>query len=113
MARTDAHHYDPIMAKGKGHKKQHFVPVCYLKPWCDPAASKNEEPFVWIFNRDGSEPRRKAPENILRETDMYTIQVPGGGRSLVLEHGLQELEGRFTQLRNKKINSGRPLEEIE
>jgi hypothetical protein len=97
----------------KKHKKQHFVPVCYLKPWCDPAVPKGHEPYVWVFDRDGSNPRRKAPDNIFHETDMYTIEVPGKGRSLVLERGLHELEDRFTRIRNSKINFGRPLDEAE
>lgn len=97
----------------KKHKKQHFVPVSYLKPWCDSQTPRGQAPYVWVFDHDGSNSRRKAPENILHETDMYTIEVPGKGRNLVLEHGLSELENRFTQIRNSKINYGRPLDPDE
>ena len=69
------------------HKKQHFVPQCYLKAWCDPTTPVDQDPYVWRFRKDGSDPRRKAPENIFHETDLYTIHRPGGGRDLVLEHG--------------------------
>jgi hypothetical protein len=101
------------LARGKGHKKQHFVPVCYLKPWRDPAAPTDHAPYVWIFDHEGGNPRRKAPENILHETDMYTVEIPGSRRSLVLEHGLQELESTFTRIRNSKINFARSLEDRE
>jgi hypothetical protein len=95
------------------HKKQHFVPVCYLKAWCDPETPPRQEPYVWVFPRDGGEPRNKAPDNILHETDMYTIEVPGKGRNVVLERGLNELETRFTRIRNSKINFGRGLDPHE
>lgn len=97
----------------KKHKKQHFVPVCYLKAWCDPDTPPRQHPYVWVFPRDGGDARNKAPENILHETDMYTIEVLGKGRNLVLERGLGELERRFTQIRNSKINFGRALDRDE
>jgi hypothetical protein len=101
------------MAKGKGHKKQHFVPVCYLKPWCDPATPTGHTPYVWLFDCDGQNPRAKSPTKILHETDMYTIEVPGGGRNLRLEKGLSALEDKFARIRNCKIKYGRPLDKEE
>lgn len=51
----------------KTHKGQHFVPECYLKAWCDPACPTNYEPYVWLFDRDGSNAQNKAPFNIFKE----------------------------------------------
>lgn len=97
----------------KGHRKQHFVPVSYLKAWCDPEALKGQNPYVWIFDKEGANGRRKAPENIFHETDMYTIKMPDGSRDIVIEHGLQQLESEFANIRNRKLNKGRPLDQSE
>jgi hypothetical protein len=95
------------------HRKQHFVPACYLKAWCDPATPPNQTPYVWVFNADGQNARRKAPENIFHEADMYTIHGPDGARNLVLEQGLQQLETAFVRIRNSKINFERSLDRQE
>ena len=75
------------------HKTQHYIPACYLKAWCDEKTPKGHTPYVWVFDADGSNSRRKAPENIFHESDMYTIECEDGNRDLVLEHGLSQLEG--------------------
>ena len=46
------------------HGKQHFVPQSYLRAWCDPETPDGQEPYVWRFAKDGTDARRKAPENI-------------------------------------------------
>jgi len=95
------------------HKKQHFVPACYLKAWCDPDAPASYTPYLWLFDKDGSNPRNKAPENIFHETDMYTIHHEDGSRNLVLEHGLSQLEAEFVKIRKDKIARGLPLDPRE
>src|SRR5262252_2340563 len=85
------------------HKRQHFVPQSYLKAWCDPNTPAGQEPYVWRFNKDGSDPRRKAPENIFHETDLYTIHRADGERDLVLEHGLAGLESEFVTIRDATL----------
>jgi hypothetical protein len=85
------------------HKKQHFVPSCYLRAWVDPSCPGSETPYVWRFNKEGTDPRRKAPENIFHETDMYTIRRGDGERDLTLERGLQQLETKFTHIRTTKL----------
>ncbi len=57
------------------HKRQHYVPRSYLKAWLDPACPPKQTPYVWIFEKDQRTGRRKSPEKILRETDMYTIRT--------------------------------------
>jgi hypothetical protein len=95
------------MSKGtKKYKKQHFVPQCYTKAWLDPMApaGPTSTPYVWVFDRDGNNPRRKSPSNLFTETDIYTIERADGGRDLTLEHGFQELEDKFTRIRNLAFN---------
>ena len=97
----------------KSHKGQHFVPECYLKSWCDPDCPREYEPYVWLFERDGSNPRNKAPSNIFKETDFYTIENADGTRNLDLEHGLSGLEGKFAAVRNEKLSKQLPLTQEE
>lgn len=84
----------------KSHKRQHFVPKSYLRAWCDPETPAGHEPYVWVFAKDGSAPRHKAPSKLFRETDLYTITDPDGGRNLVLEKGLSQLEKEFARIRD-------------
>lgn len=91
------------------HKNQHFIPRCYLKAWCDPHTPTKQTPYVWQFSNDGEQVRKKSPANIFSETDMYTIENPDGSRNLTLEHGLHELETRFSIIRDRKINRKKPL----
>lgn len=92
------------------HGKQHFVAQSYLRAWCDPATPADQAPYVWRFAKDGSDPRRKAPENIFHETDLYTIIAPDGGRDLRLEHGLAQLEDEFVKIRDRKLVRHQELE---
>lgn len=90
------------------HKKQHFIPRCYLAAWTDPSTPEGQEPYVWLFPRDGGTAKKRAPSNIFHETDMYTIRTPDGGRDLILERGLSELESRFVDVRTA-LEDGKPL----
>ncbi|MDD4879320.1 MAG: DUF4238 domain-containing protein [Candidatus Omnitrophica bacterium] len=83
------------------HKKQHYIPQCYLEAWCDPECPTGHTPYVWRFSKDGTRIKKKAPENIFYEKDMYTIHLEDGTRDLTLEHGLNQLESLFTQVRKK------------
>ena len=83
--------------------KQHAIPRCYLKAWCDPSTPKGETPYVWMFTKEGRSGRRKAPENIFREKDMYTIEKADGKHDLVLERGLSQLESEFASIRNRTL----------
>jgi len=91
--------------KIKSYAKQHFVPQCYTKAWCDPRAplGPKNTPYVWQFSPDGKNVRRKAPTKLFTETDIYTITAADGERDLRLEHGFQELEDRFTRIRNIRL----------
>ena len=90
------------------HSKQHYVPRSYLAEWCDPSTPSGQTPYTWVFTRDGLKSKRKAPDNIFHETDMYTFNFDGG-RSLHLEHGLSTLEDQFVRIRETKILSHKSL----
>lgn len=93
----------------KSHKKQHYVPASYLKAWCDPDCPPKHDPYVWVFERDGTDGHRRAPHKLFTETDMYTIETDGGGRDLRIEATLSTIEDRFARMRVSKFNNERSL----
>lgn len=107
--------HDRRKQKALSHKAQHYIAQGYLRAWCDPGALPPQEPYVWIFDGDGPSAgnpgKRKAPSNIFKEGEMYTITHPDrpGYRDLALEHGLQKLESDFCVVRRDFIEPLRPL----
>lgn len=91
------------------HKKQHVIPRCYLKAWCDSRAPDGQTPYVWIFKKDEQSGRKKAPDNIFHQTEMYTITSDNGKRDLTVEKSLSGIEDAFTIVRNSKLNFRRDL----
>jgi hypothetical protein len=103
-----------IMAKHgktKNYSKQHFVAKCYTKSWCDPESINNPmlEPFIWQFDRDGSNARAKSPVKLFTETDIYTLPLPDGGRDLKFEHGFQQVENMFAKVRKLRVEKRKPI----
>ena len=92
------------MPKAKENKSQHYVTKCYLSAWSDPTAPSHLEPYVWMFKAESRTGKPKAPKNVFEEADFYTVTTPHGERDLVLEHGLQELEGRFADIRRHRLD---------
>ncbi len=86
------------------HKKQHFIPRSYLASWCDPETPKVQNPYVWVFSKDGKSVKNKSPKNIFTENEMYTIVTDEGERNLILEYGLQSLENMFCKTKNKILS---------
>jgi hypothetical protein len=108
-ARSPRFNRDPLgtilMSK---HAKQHYVPQSYLSAWVDSDTPQGQEPYVWVFPKEETAGRKKAPKNVFWEGDMYPIRFPGGGRDLGLAHGLQTLETEFAKVRRTTL-SGQPL----
>jgi hypothetical protein len=84
-------------------KRQHTIPKCYQKPWCDPATPANQTPYIWMVSKDGQQKKRKAPEKAFASPDVYTIRLPDGQRELVVEETLAKIEGRFVDLMRRKV----------
>jgi hypothetical protein len=95
------------------HKNQHTVPESYLRAWCDPDTPRGQEPFVWLWTKDGKSHFRKAPRNVFCETEIYTLRQPGGARDLALERMLSQMEGDFAEIRRKKIDRREPMAPLE
>jgi hypothetical protein len=95
------------------YKKQHWIPRCYLEAWCDNDIPDGYAPYVWLYSRDWTSSKKKAPENIFTENDMYTIKLENGERNLSIEHGLAGLEADFTKVIQNKILNNKPLSKDE
>jgi hypothetical protein len=88
---------------------QHWVPASYLRAWCDPASAHLPDPYVWRFSKNGSEVKAKSPQNLFRESQMYTFTGKDGRRDLTIEQELSRLEDRFERLRRDKIMRCEPM----
>jgi hypothetical protein len=76
-------------------KRQHIIPNCYLKAWCDPNTPLEQNPYIWRISRDGSRKIKKSPEKSFTENDKYTIHLPDGTRNLAIEDTLGNIESQF------------------
>lgn len=97
----------------RAHKWQHFIPVSYLRAWCDPDCPPGQTPYVWLFDRDSRSGKRRAPHNIFAETDFYTESTESGERDVELERRLSLLESDFVKLRDGALMSRRILSQEE
>jgi hypothetical protein len=97
------------VGKGKRHKSQHYVPRTYLGAWCDPTAPRGQTPYVWLFEKNSRQGKRKSPKNVFEETDFYTITRADGSRNLIIEDNLAKLEDRFAKIRAAKLEREEPL----
>lgn len=94
-------------------KNQHIIPRCYLKQFVDPNIPAHYEPCVWIFERDSKKGKKKAPKNILAETDFYTLTDKNKEKNYALEKTLAQIEGEYASLFERKIKQKLPLSEEE
>ena len=84
-------------------KRQHVIPRCYQEPWCDPTTPIGQTPYIWMISKDGTQKRRKAPENSFVGTEVYTIRLPSGDRNLAIEDTLARIESTFASLIKHKV----------
>ena len=99
------------MARNKP-TKQHYVPQCYLREWADPTISTSQEPFGWIFDKDGKRKRKDNVKNVLASNDLYTLKT-AGRKAYIIEETLADLEGKYAQIFQSKIEKKLPLAEEE
>jgi hypothetical protein len=89
-------------------KKHHYVPQFYLREFVDPRTPSGQEPYVWVFSKDGKQRERRAPKNILWERDLYTFDI-GGQKRYELERTLSTIESEFAEAVRKKLAPHLPL----
>lgn len=84
-------------------RRQHIIPQCYQKAWCDPATPANQTPYIWMVSKDGQQKKRKAPKKAFVSRDVYTIRLPNGERELIVEETLAMIESTFVNLIEHKV----------
>lgn len=89
-------------------KNQHIIPRCYLKQFVDPGTPTGHEPYVWIFERKAKKGEKRAPKNILAETDFYTFKG-----DYVIEKTLAQIESEYSVIFENKIRKKIPLTPYE
>lgn len=90
-------------------KRQHIIPRCYLKQFVDPHTPTGQEPYVWIFDRGSRKGRKRAPRNILTESDLYTFSGKDGTKNYSLEKSLAQIESDYALVFEEKISRHLPL----
>ncbi len=93
--------------KQKGPKKQHFVPKCYLSEFVDSNTPDGQEPYVWVFTKDGKKHKKRAPINLFTENHLYTIKFEGK-KNFSIEQNLSKIEGKFANVM-REIKKKKPL----
>ncbi len=79
----------------------------------DPNTPPGQEPYVWVFDKNGKNRRKKSPQNIFKETDLYTIQKPGKEKVYAVEESLSVIEGKYADVFRRKIKNKLPLSSEE
>jgi hypothetical protein len=98
--------------KNSGPKDQHFVPRCYLSEFTDPNIPTGHEPYVWVFDKNGKNARKKAPKNVFTETHLYTFEF-NGDKDFSIEQSLSAIESKYAYIFQHKIKQKKPLSESE
>jgi len=92
-------------------KSQHIIPQCYLKQFVDPNTPPGQEPYVWIFDRGCKRGKKRAPKNILAETDFYTLKIKTGEKDYTIEKTLSQIESEYSSVFEKTIKYKLPLDD--
>jgi len=53
--------------------KHHYVPVFYLRKFCDPRYPALQEPYLWVGKRSEPGWKKRAPKNVAFKTGLYSI----------------------------------------
>lgn len=93
--------------------KQHYIPQCYLREFVDRKTPKNQEPYVWVFDKGKRKGRKRAPSNLFIETDLYTLKLKTGGKNYIIEETLSRLEGKYAEIFREKIKNHIPISDKE
>jgi len=83
------------------YKKQHNNPAMYLKRFVDLSNQSHEGPFtpyVWIYDRKEKTWDRTAPKKALRKLNFYTLYLPNGNKSTVIEESLGKIESAASRI---------------
>lgn len=87
-------------------KDQHWVPQCYLRPWCDKSAIGER---VWVFPRGGGGGTLRPIKDLFRKPHLYTVRTRPVTDPYVIEKGLSKIESQYAQVIRTRVLQGLPL----
>src|SRR5207249_2681696 len=61
------------------------LPRCYLRYFATPESRDTENPLVWVFSKDASEPILTSVRQIGAQCFLYSPKDPSGNRRLEME----------------------------
>lgn len=95
--------------------RHHFLPVFYLRQWCDSASRQpGGAPGVWKINRDGSGARRYSPRNqVFWIDDANTLTSTAGTQTDLPERILGRVESVVAATIRDRIARHEPLNRDE
>ncbi len=79
-------------------RRQHYVPLFYLKNFTDKSVTPPQSPYIWVFERGNSKPKRRSPKNIGFQTGFYDIEIEEGNVSTLVEEALAKLESNASSI---------------
>jgi hypothetical protein len=88
------------VSKPNEKKRQHWVARAYLMAWTT-KSDVAQNPFVWVWSKDGQSRKARGPENVFKSNDLYTFRNTDGSRNLALEDMFAEIENRFLPVRQR------------
>jgi hypothetical protein len=71
--------------------KQHYVPQFYLRSFAAMTPGRKSEPVLWVYDKDGGQPRPQTPYNTMAEYGFYDFENTTGHVE-ALDKGLQQIE---------------------
>lgn len=74
--------------------KQHFVPRAYLSAFTDPDTPSGQEPYLWVYERDGEAPYARSPRKVAVRTHYYSFPDELGDLNESIEELLSKIESQ-------------------
>ncbi|MBM4064561.1 MAG: DUF4238 domain-containing protein [Planctomycetes bacterium] len=84
-------------------ESQHYIPQFYLREFTDPETPNGHEPYVWIYEHESKNWKKKSPKNIASKPDFYSFVDQEGKRRNEIEKGLSIIEGKTASIYRNKI----------
>jgi hypothetical protein len=73
-------------------KRQHWVPMLYLREFATPETDGENDPDVWLFHKDDGDPFKTSISNVAVQSFFYSTLSEAAGRDFNAEHKLRDLE---------------------
>jgi len=93
-------------------KKQHYIPIFYLKYFIDPDTLNNKDPFLWVFDKKSKKMFAKSPKNIAYENYYYSYEIDNEKIDYI-ENNFSEIENDVSYLFKKILDDKELFKEVE